>query len=269
MEPASAILHAFDIIVSIFMWTWWIFLIGGMFMMKKKYEEYPVDVVIIERRGDNLIKTNERAGRKVNKETQVSYYQLKKCKETMPVYNFDWMLHNADKPMSIFEKIVNSLRPTIGTVFLLKYGSKQYKPININAKQGTENILKLKELKHPDGTSVFKYEYAQFDPRWVLNVLDFEVVDWDNMNFMVQEQRASIMRRAGGLDWMKQLAVPAMIIAGSVIVALFILKFSAEAGATLKAGGGQAAQPTGAEDALADSGIIGGAINGAITPPGG
>lgn len=235
-------------------------------MMKKKYEAFPVDVIIIEKRGDNLIKTNERAGRKVDKETEVSYYQLKKCGETMPVYNFEWMLHNADKPMSIFEKIVSFLRPTIGTVFLLKYGSKQYKPLKISSNSKTENVLKLKELKDTDGTPIFKYDYAQFDPRWVLDVLDFEVVDWDNMNFMVQEQRASVMRRAKGLDWMKQLAVPAMLIAGTVIVALFILKFSAEAGATLKAGGGQA-QPKTTEEALGQ-GVIGGAINDVVTPPG-
>ena len=259
MAAAEYIVQAFDIVGVIFMWTWWIFLIGGMWMMKKKYSAFPVDVVIIERRGENLIKTNERAGRIVNKETQISYYQLAKCKDTMPVYNFDWMLHNADKPMSIFEKIVNFLRPTIGTVFLFKYGSKQYKPININQKPGAENKLQLKELKDEDGTSIFKYEYAQFDPRWPLSILDFEVVDWDNMNFMVQEQRASIMRRAGGLDWMKQLAVPAMIIAGSVIVALFILKFSAEAGATLK--GGAAPAP-----AAKPGGVIGGAIDGAMSP---
>ena len=186
----------------------------------------------------------------------------------MPIYNFEWMLHNADKPMSIFEKIVQFLRPTIGTVFLLKYGSKQYKPINIGANKGTENILKLKELKNEDGTSIFKYDYAQFDPRWALDVLNFEVVDWDNMNFMVQEQRASIMRRTGGLDWMKQLAVPAMLIAGTVIVSLFILKFSADAGASLKGGGGTAPAET-AEDALSDGGLIGGAINNAISPPAG
>jgi len=264
MTAASYFVQAFDIISVIFLWTWWVFLIGGIYLLKKSYEKFPVDVIIIERRGDNLIKTNERAGRKVNKETQVSYYQLKKCKETMPVYNFEWMLHNADKPMSIFEKIVNFLRPTIGTVFMLKYGSKQYKPININSNNETENILKLKELKNTDGTSIFKYEYNQFDPRWVLGVLDFEVVDWDNMNFMVQEQRASMMRRAGGLDWMKTLAVPAMLIAGTVIVALFILKFSAEAGATLKAGGGQPApqaEPSGS--------VIGGVIEDVVIPPAG
>lgn len=264
-ETASYIVQAFDIVWTIVLWTWWIFFIGGLFLMKKKYEAYPVDVVIIEKRGGNLVKTNERAGRKVDKETQTSYYQLKKCGETIPIFNFEWMLHNADKPMSIFEKIVNFLRPTIGTVFLLKYGSKQYKPLNVLSRDDTENKLKLKELKNVDGTSIFKYDYAQFDPRWVLDVLDFEVVDWDNMNFMVQEQRASIMRRAGGYDWMKQLAVPAMLIAGTVIVALFILKFSAEAGATLKTGAGQTPAPT-TEEALADSGMIGGAISGAMAP---
>ncbi len=265
MEATSYIIQAFDIISVIFLWTWWIFLIGGMFMMKKKYEAFPVDVVIIEKRGENLIKTNERAGRKVSKNDMISYYQLKKCGDTMPVYNFDWMMHNADAPMSLFEKIVMFLRPTIGTVFLFKYGSKQYKPINVGQTDGTENKLNLKELKDTDGTAIYKYDYAQFDPRWVLRILDFEVVDWDNMNFMVQEQRASVMRRAGGLDWMKTLAVPAMLIAGTVIVALFILKFSAEAGAVLKSGSGQAAVAT---DASLDNSVIGGAINGAMAPGG-
>jgi hypothetical protein len=237
-----------------------------MFVAKKRYEAYPVDVVVIEKRGANLTKTNERAGKKYDKDTSVSCYQLKKSKDTMPVFNFEWMLHNADKPMSIFEKIVSFLRPTIGTVFLFKYGSKQYKPIHPKTSDKTENQLKLKECKNVDGTSTYKYEYNQFDPRWVIDVLDFEVVDWDNMNFMVQEQRASIMRRAGGMDWMKQIAIPAMIIAGAVIAALFILKFSADAGASLRGGGGAAAQPT-TEEALASGGIVGGAINNVITPP--
>ena len=170
MAAAAYVLQAFDIIGVVFMWTWWVFLIGGMWFMKKNYEKYPVDVIIIEKRGDNLIKTNERAGRKVDKDTQMSKYQLKKCKDTMPVYNFDWMLHNGDKPMSIFEKIVMFLRPTIGTVFLFKYGSKQYKPINIGQDTKTDNTLKLKELKDVDGKPLFKYEYNQFDTRWVLGI---------------------------------------------------------------------------------------------------
>jgi len=260
MSVAEYVIQAFDIIVTVLMWTWWVALIAIMWGMKKKYEKHPVDVIIIEKRGENLIKTNERAGRVFDKDTQISKYRLKKCGDTMPVFNFDWILHNGDKPMSIFEKIVMFLRPTIGTVFLFKYGSKQYKPINLGQNTSTENVLKLKELKYKDGTSLFKYEYAQFDPRWVLGILDFEVVDWDNMNFMVQEQRASIMRRAGGLDWLKTLAVPAMLIAGTVIVSLFILKFSAETGATLKG-----TPPKAVEDS---GGVIGGAINDAVTPGG-
>ena len=238
-----------------------------MFVAKKRYSAYPIDVVVIEKRGDNLIKTNERAGRKYDKELMVSSYQLKKSKDTMPVFNFEWMMVNADKPMSIFEKLLSFLRPTIGTVFLLKYGSKQYKPIHTKEKLKTDNQLKLKEVKNADGTSLFKYEYNQVDPRWVLDLLDFEVVDWDNMNFMVQEQRASIMRRSGGMDWLKQMAIPAMIIAGAVIAALFILKFSADAGQALRGGAGQVAETT--EEALASGGIVGGAINNVIQPPAG
>ena len=254
MAAESYIIQAFDIIVTLFLWTWWIFLIGGLFAMKKAYERFPVDVVIIEKRGENLIKTNERAGRKVNKETQISFYQLKKCKETMPVYNFDWMLHNADKPMSIFEKIVMFLRPTIGTVFLFKYGSKQYKPINIGQK---DSKLTLKEIKDTDGTSIFKYEYAQFDPRWALGVLDFEVVDWDNMNFMVQEQRASIERRKKKGDRMLQYLIPITIIAAAVVVSIFILKFSLDAGQSIQ---GKAADTGGGSGRLMEG------ISGAFTP---
>lgn len=235
-------------------------------MLKKKYERYPIDVIIIEKRGENLIKTNERAGKQEDKITGVTNYQLSKSKETMPVINFEWMLHNADKPLNFFDKIVNFLRPTIGTVFLFKYGSRQYKPLNLKQKDGTADSLNLKALRKADGTLVYQYMYDQFDPRWVLGLLDFEVVDWDNMNFMVQEQRASVMRRAKGLDWMKQLAVPAMMIAGAVIVGLFILKFSAEAGASLKSGAGQPVQEAPTER---PGGVIGGAIDGAINPPAG
>jgi len=231
-------------------------------MTKKKYSKYPIDVIIIEKRGDNLIKTNERAGKMEDKITSMTNYQLSKSKETMPVINFEWMLHNADKPLTIFDRIVSFLRPTIGTVFLFKYGSRQYKPINISQNKGTDNSLNLKALKNKDGSLIYQYMYKQFDPRWVLGVIDFEVVDWDNMNFMVQEQRASVMRRAKGLDWLKQLAVPAMMIAGAVIVGLFILKFSAESGAALQGGSGQEV----VEDTPPVGGVIGGAINNAIAP---
>lgn len=262
MAAGDLILSAFDTIGTIFLWTWWIFIIAGIFIAKKRAERFPMDVVIIEKRGDNLIKTNERAGRFYEKETQVSKYQLKKCKDTIPVYNFEWILHNADKPMGLLDRITSFIRPTIGTMFLFRYGSKQYKPINIKSYKN-ESKLKLVEVKDKNGEALFTYSYGQFDPRWVLGVLDFEVVDWDNMNFMVQEQRASIMRRAKGGDWLKQALIPIAIIAGSLVAAIFILKFSAETGADLRAAGGAAPveQPQ-------SGGVIGGAINDAITPGG-
>jgi len=259
---ASLILRAFDIVGTVFLWTWWIFLIGGIWLTKRKYSRYPIDVIILEKRGNNIIKTNERAGKMENKETQITNYQLSKSKETMPVINFEWMLHNADKPMNIFDKIVNFLRPTIGTVFLFKYGSRQYKPLNLIQSE-TENTLNLKALKKSDGSLIYQYMYNQFDPRWVLDLINFEVVDWDNMNFMVQEQRASVMRRAKGLDWMKQLAIPAMMIAGAVIIGLFILKFSAESGVALQGGAGQ---PESTEPEPPVGGFLGGAINDVVAP---
>jgi hypothetical protein len=263
MAAADLFLRAMDIIGTTLLWTWWIFLIGGLFIAKKRAERWPIDAIIIEKRGDNLIKTNERAGRFFDKETQVSKYILKKSKDTIPVYNFEWMLHNADKPLGILERITMFIRPTIGTIFLFRYGSKQYKPINIKQAK-TEKQLKLVEVKNREGEPLFQYSYNQFDPRWVLGVLDFEVVDWDNMNFMVQEQRASIMRRAKGGDWWKQALIPVAIIAGSLVAAIFILKFSADTGADLRAAGGAAPAPQPQQS----GGVIGGAINEAVTPGG-
>lgn len=259
MAAAATIIGIFSLVWTLFKWTWWLLLIIILFAMKKKYEKNPIDAVIIEQRGSNLIKTNDRVGRREDKSSGITYYQLAKIKDTIPVYNFEWVLHNADKPTNIFEKIVAFLRPTMGTIFLYRYGSKQYKPININKK---DNKMTLVEKRDEKGEPVFKWEYGQFDPRWVLGILNFQVIDWDNMNFMVQEQRASAVRRAKKGDFLKQFGMAAMILGVTALVALLILKFSADVGRDLRAGVG--AQPT----QEPSGGLISGAIDNAIAPGG-
>jgi hypothetical protein len=262
MAAGTVIVGMFGTFLSVLKWTWWLILIIWMFWTKKKYERWPIDAVVIEKRGENLIKTNDRIGRDLERDTGLVCWKLKSNGDKMPVYNFNWILHNADKPTNMFEKIVSFMRPNTGTVFLFRYGSKQYKPISITKKGEDSEHLKLSEFKDKEGQPIFKYDYGVWDPRWVLGVLDFEVIDWDNMNFMVQEQRASAVRRAKKGDFWKNFGISAMILGVTALVALLILKFSSDAGAQLRSAGTSAPQPE------KGGSVIGGAISGAITPAG-
>lgn len=237
MAFAETFVSVLSTLWTVFIWSWWLILIITLFIVKRRWSKFPIDAVIIEQRGDNLIRTNDRLGRWYDKFGDIHSYKLQKTKETIPVFNFDWILYSAAVPTNFLERIINFLRPTIGTAFLYRYGSKQYKPININNKK--TNKLQLKEVKSKDGSKLYTYQYGQFDPRWVLGNLDFEVVDWDNINFMVQEQRASVLRRQKKGELWKTIAIPAMIIAGAVIVSIIMMKYSVDVGRDLRGGAGQ------------------------------
>jgi len=131
----------------------------------------------------------------------------------------------------MFERFINLLRATSGTIFLFKYGSKQYKPIRIG--EGVNAKIELVENKDNHGNQLFHYTYIPLDPRDKLRNIDFEVVDWDNMNFMTQEIRASIDRRKRQKDWMYTLGIPAIMIAGAALVALIMIKFGYDYGTDL------------------------------------
>ena len=250
--------EGFKTLQLIFTYGWPFILLIVIFIQKSSWKKWPIEAVIIEKRGDNLIKTNDRVGRFFDKTTDQTFYKLKSTGDTIPVYNFDWVLHNNAVSTNFLEKYISMLRGNAGTVFLFKYGSKQYKPINV----GEGNLeRKFAPVKNDRGESVYSYQYVQVDPRDQVGALDFEVIDWDNMNFMVQEQRASIVRRQKKGEFWKQTLVPLAIIAGSVVVSIFILKFSLDAGHSLQG----AAAPPPAENAL-DGSKIGGAIGGALNP---
>jgi hypothetical protein len=215
----------------IFMYGWPFMILIWLFFLKTMYKKWPIDVVIIEKRGSNLIKTNDRCGRWYDDASGVTCYRLQKCKDTIPVYNYDWVLHNVSISTTLFDRFVNLLRGNIGTIFLFRYGSKQYKPINIVERD--DNKIVYQEVKNDKGEPVWIQVYQQFDPRDKLGALDFEVVDWDNMNFMVQEQRAAILRRQAAKELWKQIIIPAIIIGGAVVVSIFLLYFSNAKGTEL------------------------------------
>jgi len=211
-------------------YTWPLLLVSTLFILRKKWKKYPLEAVIIEKRGDNLIETNDRVGKIEDKASGMTHYRLWKTKETIPVYNYEWILHARKVHTNFLEKLINLIRPTIGVMFLFKYGSKQYKPIRIN--QNPQDKLKLKEIKDKKGNPIYVYNYSQIDPRWVLGTLDFDVIDWDNMNFMVQEQRASTLRRMRKLDRFAKYIIPIALIAGGLLFAIFAMKFGLDAGRT-------------------------------------
>jgi len=251
-----------NIIGMIFMWGWPFMILIWLFVLKSVYKKWPIEAVIIEKRGSNLIKTNDRVGRDYDDASGVTCYKLQKSKDTIPVYNYDWVLHNVAIPTTFFERLVNILRGNIGTIFLFRYGSKQYKPINIIEKE--TNKIGYEEVKDEKGNPVWIQVYQQFDPRDKLGALDFEVVDWDNMNFMVQEQRAAILRRQSSKELWKQIIIPALIIGGAVVVSIFLLYFSNAKGTELMNAGPRTVQPTQNEIATQPNiPVIGGLVPGA------
>lgn len=229
----NSIVSFWDSLYTFIFYTWPFLLIAVLFILKRKWKAYPLEAVIIEKRGENLIKTNDRIGRFFDKLTNMTSYKLSKCKDTIPVLNYDWVLHNKSVNTNFLEKIINFLRGNEGTIFLFRYGSKQYKPISITEKAGGQKP-KLVPIKDEKGNVIYKYQYSQHDPRWVLGTLNFDVIDWDNMNFMVQEQRASMERRKKKGDRMLQYLIPITIIAAAVVVSIFILKFSLDAGQNIQ-----------------------------------
>ena len=238
MPFLDTLVNTWETLYQVLFYTWPFVLIISLFILRRKWKAYPIEAIIIEKRGDNLIKTNDRLGKHEEKSTGMSFYKFAKSKETIPVLNYEWVLHNKQVNTNFLEKIVNLIRGNEGTAFLFKYGSRQYKPMPITS--NGDGKVKLTPIKDAQGNPIYVYQYKSFDPRWVLGVLNFDVIDWDNMNFMVQEQRASIERRTKKRDKLMQMIIPITIIAASIIVSIFILKFSSDAGQSLAGGGGGA-----------------------------
>ena len=82
-------------------------------------------------------------------------------------------------------------------------------------------------------------------------MLDFEVVDWDNMNFITAEQRITMERRRKRSDFWKQIAIPAIIIGATVIFCIVMMKFGMDYSESLKNPGNVQNTPVNSENHIA------------------
>ncbi len=223
-STVDVIFNTITDIQTVLLYGWPFILLLLLLILKIKWKNWPLEALIIERRGYNLVKTNDRIGKYTDPYTGLTGYKLQKAKETIPIVNFEWILHNINKNTTIFDWIIDKLRGNAGTIFLFKYGTKQYKPIWIKTAQGRKLIQR--EIKDKSGNPILIYIYEQFDPRKHLGALEFEVIDWDNMNFMVQEQRASFERRQKKKEFWKQVAIPLIALAVVTLLCIIMIKFS-------------------------------------------
>lgn len=252
----SVALQALNTIIDVLKYGWPFMILMFVIIAKVRGKNWPVEVVIIEKRGKNLIKTRDRAGKYKDKFTGLVGYRLKKTGDTIPVVDYDWVMHNADPPLGILGRIEKFFMPTIGTIFIYRYGSKQYKPLKQSYNEDAK--VEWEVVKDTKGNPIAYQKYQQFDPRGYLDALNVEVVDWDNMNFMVQEMRASEERRRKKDHWLKAVLVPLGIIAAAAIVSIVMMKFALDYSQTLKGAEALNTQPENSE--IPDIPVIGDAF---------
>lgn len=167
-----------------------------LFVYVKLIRRWPIKAIIWERRADNaLVETYDRLRKVIDRDGLVKYKFKKQPTDNIPVVNYDWVVNTAERPTNIFEKISSMLGTTVGTIHLYKYGNKQYKPINVKA---------------------------------TFENLDFEVIDWDNMNFVMQEQRSIIERTQKKEDWRSKYLVPLALVGAAVVVFIIATYYASE-----------------------------------------
>lgn len=238
---ADALIQTIDTIWMIVKYGWWVAILLWIVILKMIYKNYPIEAVIIEVRGDNHVKTNDRVGKYVDKLTGLIGYKFMKSKDTIPVVDFEWLMHNDKQDLGLFDKINSKLWGNAGTAFFYKYGSRQYKPVKIG--EDTKTKVDWEEVKDEKGNPILVSIIKPIDPRDKMAGLNFEVVDWDNMNFMVQEQRASMERRKKASEIWKQIVIPALIIGGAVVVSIVMIKFGYDYAVDMKNTNLQPTQP--------------------------
>lgn len=169
---------------------WWLIPLSIIFFIRRKLKLFPVECIIYEKRGENIVFNRDVAGRF---EEPVTCYRLKNSKDTIPIPQYDWILQYVARPTNLFEKIANLLAGKIGTITLFKYGSKQYKPVEIRVGDKVKRMFK--EVKDKQGNPIWITVYKPINVKREMGLLDFEVIDWDDINHMTQELRAIATRR--------------------------------------------------------------------------
>jgi len=228
-------LHYLWIFIAYF--SWWVIPVMSLLVAKVKWGKWPIEAIILERRGDNIVKVNDRIGRRYNKQTGHTHYILQKMGDIIDVIPFETMLHCTVKPTNFPEWFVNKLRPTVGCVHLLKYGSKQYKPIKVissdkglMAQDENGNFIAVKEMLDAEGKTVYHQNLQPFDIRDHLGVMDFQVIDWDDVNTTLNEIENSRLRRLAKFESWAKFTVPIAIIAvvGIICVIFLYLTYDAQ-----------------------------------------
>lgn len=197
---------------------WWLVPLISLFIYRKKLDKYPILVSIYEKRGENVVFTNDCAGRFND---PINEYKLKNSKDSIPIPEYDWVLQAMYKPTTIFEKFTNLISGKIGHLTLFKYASKQYKPVKVKVDENKYKFV-LRPIKNKNGEEVFVNQYVAINPKQAMQMLDFEVIDWDDVNHMTQELRAIALRRSPIQKFLEKyggviailLGVFALIIAG-------------------------------------------------------
>jgi hypothetical protein len=197
---------------------WWVLPLIFLFVYKKMLSKYPISVTIYEKRGNALAESNDVAGRFND---PINCYKLKLNKDTIPIPEYDWVIQCMDRPTNLFEKIGYMLSGRIGHITLFKYASKQYKPIKVSATGEIEENL-FEQVLDKNGKPVYINVYKPINVSSSLSNVDFEVIDWDDVNHMTQELRAIATRRVKAMDFLQKhaglismvLALIALIFAG-------------------------------------------------------
>ena len=202
--------------------SWWLIPLLVGIIVYKKWNRFPIEADIYEKRNNNIIKTRDRLGRFFDKATGHTKYRLMKAKDVVDVVPFDCLMHTNYKPTNFMELIINKIRPTIGTVVLFKYGSQQYKPIknDIDPEKIREQLVPHRDK---DNQLLYTYKYEVLDPRDKLLTLNFDVIDWDDINTTMNEIADSHRRRIARRDWMVKFLMPlGMLIVTGFICFLFM-----------------------------------------------
>ena len=244
---------------------WWLVPLIVLFVYKRRLGKYPIDVTIYEKRGENLIKTNDVAGRFDN---PINCYRLKKSKDSIPIPDYDWVLQCMYKPTNLFEKVPNMLAGKIGHLTLFKYGSKQYKPIDVKLDNGKVE-KKLKPILNAKGEPIYVDVYEIINPKQSLSKVNFEVIDWDDVNHLTQELRATALRRSPVLKALEKygaLIGGALAVVGLIIAGYYYKEMIIDAGSRAQSMyTGQGIQPPGDANVNKGGGVP---IIGDLFPPG-
>lgn len=216
--------------------SWWVIPVFSIVVAKVRWSRWPIEAIVIERRGDNLIVTNDRIGKKEDQATGHTTYKLLKMKDTIDVLPFDTILHKSHKNTNLLEILISKLRPTIGVVHLLKYGSKQYKPIKISssekgllAQDEHGNYIPVKEMLDENGKQIYHENLIPFDIRNYLGVIEFQIIDWDDVNTTLNEIENSRLRRIAKWDSWAKFLLPIAIVAIAGVISIIVIYLTYDA----------------------------------------